>query len=152
MCAKKRENKATKKVKLKKEAPYVDLIGKKFVDGGRGPGAYDCWGLVCEVFRRYGMELPDYRISCLESSRIGAKIDEERPAWVQYPKANPPVPSVVAIRFNSPVANHLGVYVGGGRFLHTAQKMGVNVDRIDHPYWRQRIEGFYLPKECEPND
>jgi len=34
-----------------------DLIGLPFQYGGRGPAAYDCFGLTQEVLRRYGIEL-----------------------------------------------------------------------------------------------
>ena len=54
-----------------------DLIGLPFIDGGRDPSVgFDCWGLSTEVFRRYGIELPDYKISCEDASRISRQIDE----------------------------------------------------------------------------
>jgi cell wall-associated NlpC family hydrolase len=37
-----------------------DLIGTPFKFRGRGPDFYDCYGLVMEVSRRFGVELPDY--------------------------------------------------------------------------------------------
>ena len=40
-----------------------DLIGGRFVNGGRSVAkGLDCWGLVMEVFRRYGVELPDFTV------------------------------------------------------------------------------------------
>jgi len=127
-----------------------DLIGVPFVDGGRDPRlGLDCWGLVLEVFRRFGIELPDYRIGCMEASRIDAAIDAGRKYWIRCNSADPPVPSLVVMRFNQPVlCNHTGVYLGAGRFIHTRQKIGVNIDRIDSPAWRKIIEGFYVPSSA----
>jgi cell wall-associated NlpC family hydrolase len=127
----------------------TDLIGVPFADGGRGPDGYDCWGLVCEVFRRGGIELQDYRecnLSCYDSNGFFDIFRKEMSRWVRHEVADIPVPAVVAIRFNHPVfVNHVGVYVGDEKFLHTREKTGVCVERIDTPYWRHRIEGFYTP-------
>lgn len=42
---------------------YKDLVGKAYRNGGRGNDAYDCWGLVIEIYRRQGITLNDYPIS-----------------------------------------------------------------------------------------
>ena len=42
------------------QVTYDDLIGRPFVDGGRGPENFDCWGLATDVFRRHGKILPDF--------------------------------------------------------------------------------------------
>jgi cell wall-associated NlpC family hydrolase len=123
-----------------------DLIGAPFVDGGTGPG-YDCWHLAMEVWRRLtGWELPDYRISCHSSNRISAKIKSE--TTTKYEKVSkPPVPALVVFKFNDPIyVNHIGVYIGGCRFIHAREKTGVCIDRLDHPYWRCAVQGFYLPR------
>ena len=130
----------------------TDLIGKPFVDGGRGPEAYDCWGLCVEVFRRQGVELRDYKLCCHDSAGFDGLFQEALSQWERREEPNIPAPSVVAIRFNHPVfINHVGVYIGNGRFLHTREKTGVVVERIDSPCWRDRVEGFYTPTESEVN-
>lgn len=124
-----------------------DLIGIPFVDGGRDPRqGLDCWGLVLEIFRRCDIVLPDYRIGCMEASRIDGAIADGRELWTRQDPSDPPVPSLVVIRFNqATLCNHTGVYIGAGRFIHTRRKIGVNIDRIDSPAWRKVIEGYYLP-------
>lgn len=38
-----------------------DLVGRKYALGGRGPDAFDCWGLLMHVFRdQRGIDLPDW--------------------------------------------------------------------------------------------
>ena len=48
-----------------------DLIGKPYRLGGRGPDAYDCWGLVREVLRRMlpGQALPDWASDQMSKDR-----------------------------------------------------------------------------------
>lgn len=38
---------------------YADMIGWEYVLGGRDASGIDCWGVVSEVYRRAGLELPD---------------------------------------------------------------------------------------------
>lgn len=127
----------------------TDLLGKPFVDGGRGPNEFDCYGLAMEIWRRAGIELPDYKIGCADSTSINQAVDEERYKWIRC-EGEPPVPAMVVIRFNQIVlCNHVGVYLGGGRFIHTRQRVGVCIERIDSPIWRKRIEGYYVPGWCD---
>jgi len=123
----------------------TDLIGLPFIDGGRDPAVgLDCWGLSTEVFRRYGINLPDYKISCEDASRIHSEVKEQRPFWRRCEKEIP-VPALVVIRFTV-YCDHTGVYLGQGRFIHTRKRIGANIDRIDNPAWANRIEGFYVPE------
>ncbi|HWR06300.1 C40 family peptidase [Sporomusa sp.] len=122
-----------------------DLIGLPFIDGGRDPAVgLDCWGLSTEVFRRYGIELPDYKISCEDASRIHSEVEEQRAGWRRC-EQEIPVPALVVIRFTV-YCDHTGVYIGQGRFIHTRKGLGVNIDRVDSPAWANRIEGFYVPE------
>lgn len=120
-----------------------DLIGVPFVDGGRGPDGYDCWGLVREVYNRLGVELQDYKMSCYDAAGFHERAEAERPRWMRHELKDAPVPAVVAIRLNSPNISHVGVYIGDGKFLHTREKTGVCIERMDSPVWRHRIEGIY---------
>ena len=125
------------------QATLDDLIGKPFCDGGRGPEGYDCWGLAAEVYKRFGKELPDYKIACEDACRVNAEIEQNKPQWVQL--IMPVAPCLVVMKMGVTFVNHVGVYIGDGRFIHTRDKIGVNIDRIDNPNWRKRIEGYYVP-------
>lgn len=124
---------------------FTDLIGVPFVDGGRNPATgLDCWGLSAEVFRRYGVEVPDYKISCEEASLIHSEVHKQKRLWRRCEGAIP-TPALVVIRFTV-YCDHTGVYIGQGRFIHTRKEVGVNIDRVDSPAWSRRIEGFYIPE------
>ena len=125
---------------------YADLIGVPFANRGRDPKTgLDCYGLAMEVFKRQGIELPEFWISCEDASRINETVGTEKAngrwARIERPKA----PCIIVLRFNNHQWNHVGVYIGSGKMLHTARKTGVRIERLDHPYWRQRIEGYYIP-------
>ena len=132
---------------------YTDLIGVPFVDGGRNPKVgLDCYGLVTEVFKRFAVNLPDYRICCEDTATINEEINKQRPRWIKQDPTNLPVPCLVVIKFNTVFCNHTGVYIGNGKFIHTRQRIGVNVEDIDSIIWKRRIDGFYVPSEEVVNE
>lgn len=134
------------------ELDYTDLIGVPFANQGRDVGTgLDCYGLVQEVFRRYGYEdIGEYYSDAYEKEYIN-KIFRKAiagPRWreIDYKHGEEiPVPALIAIRFNSPpgIVNHTGVYIGNGLFIHTRERIGCCVDRIDSLMWRRQIVGIY---------
>ena len=124
---------------------FTDLIGVPYRDGGRDPAVgLDCYGLLIVVFRRAGIELPAVNYDCLTPEIIQEHMVQHKPAWRQID--SPVIPCALAIRNRPPFVNHTGVYIGEGRFLHALKKVGVHQSIMDSPQWRNRIEGFYLPR------
>lgn len=143
-----------------KEICLSDLIiNAKFVDGGRGENnEYDCWGLCLEVFRRCGMEIPDYSvvindlsnpdvISAEDKASITKAINEYKIST--FKRLNQPcVPCIVVLRYClGNYYNHIGVYLGFNRFIHIATDRGCVIENLNSPVWRQRVEGFYFPQK-----
>jgi peptidoglycan DL-endopeptidase CwlO len=79
--------------------------GKPYVWGATGPSTYDCSGLVQWAYRQVGVGLP--RVS-RQQALIGVPVEpkDARPGDLLF--------------FNSPVT-HVGIYVGGGKFLEAPQ-------------------------------
>lgn len=124
-----------------------DLIGIPFKDGGRNrKEGLDCWGLACEVYRRYGIKLPDYRIPACDKAGIFAKYQNAKSNYIEV-SGDLPVPCLVFMRFNSAFGNHIGVYIGNGKLIHARAKSNSCIERIDSPCWRSNIIGFYVPRE-----
>lgn len=123
----------------------TDLIGIPFVDGGRDTAGLDCFGLAMEVFRRYGIELPDYRIPAFDSNAIFSQYQAVKSNYIEV-SGELPIPCLIFLRFNSTVGNHVGVFLGNGKFIHARQKTGVCIERLDHPAYRHCIIGFYTPR------
>ena len=123
----------------------LSLVGVPFEDGGRGPDSFDCWGLVREVYHRYGIELPDYDIGCYDILNVMAEMEHNRPLWIEHKPPDLPIPCVAAFRVSATMINHVGIYIGDGRFLHTREKAGAVIESLESPVWRHRIWGFYSP-------
>lgn len=121
--------------------------------GGRNPQkGLDCYGLVMEVFRRYGYELPEYTDAVREwnnEKRCNEFYNEQKSRYWKEIK-NPTVPCLIAFSFNVPrgTVNHSGVYIGDGKFIHTRERVGACIESINNPAWRRLIEGYY---ECTIN-
>lgn len=122
---------------------YDDLIGIPFVDGGRNPkSGLDCWGLVKEAFRRQGCDVPDYHISAIEAADIAGTMKRQEDDWIRLDE--PHVGCLVLLRLTPGLwANHVGICVGDGRFLHAYLPTGVCIDRLRR--WQSRIVGYYSP-------
>ena len=125
---------------------YTDLIGVPFKNRGRDyEHGLDCYGLVKEVYKRHGIEIPEYDADYNDMERINELIEGNTQGYPWRELAEPKVPCLIAIRFGSPVGvvNHTAVYIGGGKFIHTRERVGVCIDRINNPAWRRVIVGFY---------
>lgn len=125
---------------------YTDLIGVPFQNRGRDcEHGLDCYGLVKEVYKRHGIEIPEYDADYNDMERINELIEGNTQGYPWRELAEPKVPCLIAIRFGSPVGvvNHTAVYIGGGKFIHTRERVGVCIDRVSNPAWRRVIVGFY---------
>ena len=142
---------------------YIDLLGKPFEYGGRGPDAYDCWGLCMEIYKRLGIQLPD-GISTPEHKDIEQQINEGfriqklvetgfKPVCTKpvstllsgfKPVSTPTPYCLVTFMIRPPYTSHVGVALeDGNKFIHIMQKCRVAVERLDNLAWHRRIKGFY---------
>ena len=124
------------------------LVGIPFKDGGRNPNdGFDCWGLVSFVYALRGRPVEDYIISATESALIDGIISTAATSkWVRVGMGELKEMDVLTFRLDPQHPNfvtHCGVYTGNGRFLHSLQKIGVNVSRLDDLYWKARFAGAY---------
>lgn len=123
-------------------APF---IGKPFADGGRGPDAFDCWGLVMAVRGHFGLATPEYHVSCFASLAINRLMAAPcAHGWRRCP--SPDDLAVVVLRTSEEhpgLCTHAGVVVGDGCFIHTFAKSMSVLARLDNPVWANRIAGVY---------
>lgn len=122
------------------------LLTATFADGGRGPDKFDCYGLAMHIFMLYGYSLPDYNLSAYDPEGIARKYNDKEgfgDFFKQVAGKEIPVPALVVIRNHPTLVNHVGVYIGNGKFVHILEKVNVHTSRIDHPMWKNKIVGFY---------
>ena len=103
------------------------FIGVPFVFGGTSTSGFDCSGYVQHVYASAGIKLP-------------------RTADAQYYAASPingaPVRGdLVFFQTYEPGPSHVGIYLGGGQFVHASSSHGVTVSRLADSYWRARYLG-----------
>ena len=103
--------------------------------GGRSPQhGFDCSGFVHYVFAQVlGVELPE---NSAAQYRDGQKIDRD----------DMQAGDLVFFRTRGKRISHVGIYLGGGRFIHsptTGER--VRVDRMSEKYWSRRFAGARRP-------
>ena len=115
---------------------YEDLIGKEFAYGGRGPDQYDCYGLLREMFRRAGKEVPDYKSPSVGAEIIAMILDKKN-EWEEV-EPGPGTAMLMRLRGNA----HVGFRLPYGLFIHTWERSGgVCVERVRD--WEARIVAHY---------
>lgn len=109
----------------------MSLLDTRYTWGGRGPAmGFDCSGLVAHVYKEAaGIPL---RGTAADLGRLSRPVDTARlqPGDLVF--------------FNTLGArhSHVGVYVGGGRFVHASnERTGVRIDHLSNRYYAQRFEG-----------
>jgi cell wall-associated NlpC family hydrolase len=121
------------------------LIGIPFVQNGRDPAkGLDCWGLCREVFRRYGIDVPDFQMACYDAFQIHDAVESERPFWIRLDEPEDGCLVLFALDAFAPdIIQHLGVYVGEGKILHTLEKRGSSLIRLNDRFFGKKMRGFY---------
>lgn len=121
---------------------YLDLLNKPFAWAGRGPDAYDCYGLCQEIYRRIGRELPDYDSSD-QTQVIALTLAGGIESWLeQIPQPEPFC--LVTFRIVPPFVTHLGVVMDDCQtFLHILQQSMVTRERLSSLQWSRKIAGYY---------
>lgn len=120
-------------------------IGLPYADKGRGPDAWDCWGLIRAVLHaQFGHALPSYAddyIAASDHRSVTAAVQAGLlDGWraVARPKAG----DIVILNVgNRPW--HCGLVVADNLFLHAQPRTTSSIERLDSLQWRNRIEGYY---------
>lgn len=118
----------------------TDLMSARYQEGGRGPAAYDCFGLFAELCRRRGLAIPEHPTPadlCQRQSDIMIAAAAE---WIRLDA--PESGCAVVLRIG-PWMSHIGMVLEGGKFIHASKRCGITVARLDDVMWLERIAGYY---------
>jgi len=122
---------------------FRDLIGKPYEDLGRGPDSYDCWGVVIEVGKRLGIEIPDYQMIPKNFAEVVDKYKEVEKDYRLVPMGLQRAGDIVMYkRYGGGL--HFGVMIDERTMLHSSQSLlGIHAVRLDHPILTRLVKGIY---------
>jgi len=116
---------------------FKDLIGIPFEYG-----KMDCWILAIEVFKRFGIDIPEYNVAraAVKECNMKAVSNEMEAKTAEWIKCKEPsVPCIVAMSLGIPgFINHIGVYIGNNKFIHVTHKKTVVIERLNNPLYANR--------------
>ncbi len=106
------------------------FIGTTYRYGGTSRNGVDCSGLIIAVYREFDISLPR---TSLDQSRAGEQVKRSKiqPADLVFFKTS-----------RSRSVSHVGIYIGGGRFIHASTSTHkVRIDELNNDYFRHRFRG-----------
>ncbi|HWW81570.1 MAG TPA: C40 family peptidase [Steroidobacteraceae bacterium] len=107
----------------------AQLVGAPYHFGGADLQGFDCSGLAVYVYERAGVEIPRTAREQQRAARPVA-LDSLSPG------------DLVFFRIHSRQVNHVGIYVGGDRFIHAPRSGGtVSYGNISAGYYHKHLVG-----------
>jgi murein DD-endopeptidase len=107
----------------------AQLVGAPYHFGGADLQGFDCSGLAVYVYGRVGVEIPRTASEQQRAARPVA-LDSLSPG------------DLVFFRIHSRHVNHVGIYVGGDRFIHAPRSGGtVSYGNISAGYYHKHFAG-----------
>ena len=107
-------------------------IGCAYVFGGTSPSGFDCSGFAQYVCAQYGISI--YRTADMQlNNGYSVSYDNLQPGDLVF---------FARTYETSSAASHVGIYIGGGQFVHAANSSsGVNVSYLSEDYYASRYVG-----------
>lgn len=103
-------------------------LGTPYRYGGEGPSGFDCSGLVQYAHARAGVEVPR-TVSAQQAAAIPVEPDALQPGDLLF------------FRLSGWKPSHVGIYVGGGRFIHAPSSGGrVRYDHLQERFWTRHFD------------
>lgn len=118
------------------------FVGLPWAKRGRGPEAFDCWGLFQHAFAWRGIALASYADAYVgpNDPAITGLVTTHRGEWMVVPKGQERPWDGILIKQDP---WHVGIVVGGGAMLHMPRDGFSLIEPYTARNIARRIEGFY---------
>ena len=104
----------------------MSFIGYSYVWGGKSPSTgFDCSGLMYYVLTNYGYKM----------NRVA---NDQMSQGTYVSRSDLQVGDLVFFGYGN-YANHVGMYIGGGNFVHASPSTGVRINSLDESYYKTRF-------------
>jgi peptidoglycan DL-endopeptidase CwlO len=117
----------TSKIAAELTRSALKFLGVPYVFGGTSTAGFDCSGYVQHVFATLGIALP--RTADAQFDAGHRIVGGMKPGDLVFFQTYAPGPS------------HVGIYLGGGKFVHASSSRGVMVSKLSEAYWANRFIG-----------
>jgi peptidoglycan DL-endopeptidase CwlO len=105
----------------------LQFVGRPYVWGASGPYAFDCSGFTAYVYSKFGVYLPHYTVSQYNSGQ-------------PVSRGNLVPGDLVFFNTYQPIG-HVGIYIGGGQYVHAASsRTGVIVSELGSYAGARRVK------------
>lgn len=126
---------------------WVDAwVGRPFAERGRGPAAFDCWGLFrAVVLDRWGVELPSHAeayTTDADRADLARVIEGSLDEWIEIPAEDARLGDGVLIRIMGAEC-HVGLVIAPDWMLHTFRGRDSTVEQLSALAWRNRVVGYF---------
>ncbi len=108
-------------------------LGEPYVYGGNSPDGWDCSGFASGMYSRY------------LSYGLPRKTDSIFSQSVRIPTSQRKPGDLVFFRLDSKSASHVGIYIGGDKFIHASTSSGIIISGLNEDYYQQSFIGFRRP-------
>lgn len=124
---------------------YINL---PFKDLGRSFDGVDCYGLVALIYEQeLDIIIPDYTDLIWDKDRFDISKKEEHLLnqiglkWVKV-EGEPKVFDMLIFNDDNSYAQHVGLYIGGSKFIHSSEKTKSRVDYLNRWPWKNKFYGM----------
>lgn len=105
------------------------FLGVPYVWAGRSPGGFDCSGFVSYVLSQFGVSVP-------------RMADEQFEVGMRVARNDLQPGDLVFFTTYEPGPSHVGLYIGGGQFIHASSGGGcVTITSLYSDYYQSRYLG-----------
>lgn len=127
---------ASKRAKKVIDEAYA-WMGVPYRYGGNDRGGVDCSGLTCHAFEHgAGIKLPRRSLEQADHCQIIAR-SKLRPGDLVF----------FTSRKGGGTINHVAIYLGDNKIIHSTSSQGVVVSSLDEPYWASHLHTCGRVKE-----